>query len=155
MNCPGDPATGFLYVNVHLDYGLKGTTNYSKDGFNNAIDATTQVIRIPDGQDYNFSDSLGGSGTSESENAFKRDPGIGGLVLDSNGDPGANVTVQIYDSTNHLLATVYTDQDGWYMWQYKYTGKPATFTVKLPDYNLAKTVTLKSNGFVLVDFTVY
>ena len=65
-----------------------------------------------------------------------------------------NVKVQIYDSSNKLLATVYTDADGWYMWQYKYTGKAATFTVKLPAYNLAQSVTLKSNGFLLVNFTV-
>ena len=68
-------------------------------------------------------------------------------------NPRPNVKVQIYDSSNKLLATVYTDQDGWYMWQYKYTGKAATFTVKLPNYNLVQSVTLKSNGFILVNFT--
>ena len=40
------------------------------------------------------------------------------------------------------------------MWQYKYTGKAATFTVKLPKYNLLQPVTLKSNGFLVVNFTV-
>jgi hypothetical protein len=49
---------------------------------------------------------------------------------------------------------VYTDADGWYMWQYKYTGKASTFTVKLPAYNLQQSVTLKSNAFVVVNFTV-
>jgi len=43
---------------------------------------------------------------------------------------------------------------GWYMWQYKYTGKAATFTVRLPAYSLAQSITLKSNGFVTVNFTV-
>jgi hypothetical protein len=67
--------------------------------------------------------------------------------------------VDIYDSKNAKLGTVYTDQDGWYMWAYKYTGKPATFTVKLPNYPAAQpsqsqTVTLKSNGFLVVNFTV-
>ncbi len=38
------------------------------------------------------------------------------------------------------------------MWQYKYTGKPVTFTVKLPDYNIAQSVTMKSNRFLVVDF---
>jgi len=28
------------------------------------------------------------------------------------------------------------------------------FTVKLPAYNLSQTVTLKANGFLVVDFTV-
>jgi len=55
---------------------------------------------------------------------------------------------------------VYTDADGWYMWQYKYTGKAATFTVKMtPPLPYAQTtqsqsVTLKSNGYVVVNFTV-
>jgi len=144
---------GVAYINMHLDYGLKGTTNYSKDSSNNAIDATSLLIRIPDKQSYLFSDSTGND-TVQSENTFKRDPGIGGLVVQSSTtNPLPNVKVQIYDSSNKLLATVYTDQDGWYMWQYKYTGKAATFTVKLPNYNLVQSVTLKSNGFVLVYFT--
>jgi hypothetical protein len=32
------------------------------------------------------------------------------------------------------MGTVYTDEDGWHMWQYKWTGKAATFTVTLPEY---------------------
>ena len=144
---------GVAYINMHLDYGLKGATNYSKDSSNNAIDATSLLVRIPDKQSYVFSDSTGND-TVQSENTFKRDPGIGGLVVQSSTtNPLPNVKVQIYDSSNKLLATVYTDQDGWYMWQYKYTGKAATFTVKLPNYNLVQNVTLKSNGFVLVYFT--
>ena len=53
-----------------------------------------------------------------------------------------------------LVATVYTDQDGWYQWAYKYTGKAATFTVKLAAYGASQSVTLKSNGFLVVSFTV-
>jgi len=67
-------------------------------------------------------------------------------------EPVPNVKVKIYDASNKLVTTVYTDQDGWYMWQYKYTGKATTFTVKLPSYNQSKSVTLKSNGFVIVTF---
>ena len=40
------------------------------------------------------------------------------------------------------------------MWAYKYTGKAATFTVKLPAYDQSKSVTLKSNGYLVVNFTV-
>src|SRR5262249_11500814 len=95
-----------------------------------------------------------GSTSVSNENVFKKDPGIGGLVLNGQTTPVANVTVQIYDSANKLLATVYADSDGWYMWQYKYTGKAASFTVKLPNYNQAQSVTLKSNGFLVVGFGV-
>ena len=47
-----------------------------------------------------------------------------------------------------------TDADGWYMWSYKYAGKATSFTVKLPAYGLQQTVTLKSNGYLSVPFTV-
>jgi len=40
------------------------------------------------------------------------------------------------------------------MYNYKWTGKAATFTVKLPDYKLAQSVTLKANSFVVANFTV-
>ena len=96
-----------------------------------------------------------GSDTTQSENVFKKDPGIAGLVLKSGtNDPVPNVVVKIYDASNKLQATLTTDQDGWYMWSFKYTGKASTFTVKLPDYGLMQTVTLKSNGFVNASFTL-
>src|SRR5437867_327547 len=74
------------------------------------------------------------SDTVVNSNVFKHDPGIGGLVLESDGDPVSNVQVEI--SSTKKLATVYTDQHGWYMWAYKDTGKAATFTVELPAYKL-------------------
>ncbi len=52
------------------------------------------------------------------------------------------------------LGTAYVDENGWYLWNYKYTGKATTFTVKLPAYGQSKSVTLKSNGFVIANFTV-
>ena len=74
-------------------------------------------------------------------------PGIAGLVLKSGTlQPVANVTVNIYDASNKLQGSVTTDQDGWFMWNYKYTGKAQTFTVKVPAYNLSQSATLKSNG---------
>jgi YHS domain-containing protein len=147
--------SGFAYANIHVDYGLKGTNNYSKDANNNAIDATTRTIRIPDNQSYTFREDDGtpDSQSVSSRNSFKRDPGIAGLVRRSGTDmpvPNAEVTI----SGDGQKQTVYTDEDGWYMWQYKYTGKPAAFTVKLATYNLSQTVTLKSNGFVVVSFSV-
>ena len=146
---------GYAYINIHLDYGLKGTNPYSKNANNDAVDPLLLTkILIPNLFGYNFDDdSLTAGDMCQNTNVFKRDPGIGGLVLESDGDPVTNVKVQIYQGTK-LMATVYTDADGWYMWQYKYTGKAATFTVKLPDYNLSKSVTLKSNGYLVVSFTL-
>jgi hypothetical protein len=36
----------------------------------------------------------------------------------------------------------------------KYAGKAATFVVKLPAYGQSQSVTLKSNGFLVVNFGV-
>jgi hypothetical protein len=147
---------GFAYINIHLDYGLKGTGNYAKNATNDAIDATSLVVRIADKKAYTFSDNATpGSDTVISENAFKKNPGIGGILLkNGNSQPMSNVKVEIRDSSNKLAGTVYTDVDGWYMWQYKYTGKAATFTVKVPSSNQSQSVTLKSNGFVMANFNL-
>jgi hypothetical protein len=147
--------TGFAYANIHVDYGLKSTTGWSKGGTNGNDALSTLVPPLPsilDYQSYSFSETDGTSDTqvASSRNVFKKDPGIAGLVL-KNGTmmPVPNVTVNIYDASNKLQGTVTTDPDGWFMWNYKYTGKAQTFTVKLPAYNLSQSVTLKSNGFVV------
>jgi hypothetical protein len=162
VSVPFASATGFAFAYIHLDYGLKKTTGYVKGGVTQscntaANDAIASLITIPDCQSYMFSQSDGGgsSQTVSSRNVFKRDPGIAGLVLNSAGTPVSNATVAIYQGANLLPSAVLsTDSDGWYSWQYKYTGKATTFTVKLLAYALAQTVTLKSNGFLVVNFMV-
>lgn len=142
---------GFAYINMHLDYGLKITSGCTRGANDTAVCAGQSIVN---GQGYSFSDTNGGNPTVYSENSFKKNPGVGGLVLKNGaGNPVPNVTVEIYQSTK-LLGTVYTDQDGWYMWSYKYTGKAVTFTVKLPAHGLSQSGTLKSNGFLNVNFTV-
>src|SRR5262249_45285659 len=140
------PGAGPKFVTIHLDYGLKGETGCTKLNNNNdASCAAPTAIAIPNLQPYSFSDSIFGSLSVSSENVFKRDPGIGGLVQNASSNPVPNVKVDIYDSSNTPITTVYTDQDGWYMWQYKYTGKAATFAVKLPSHGLQQNVTPKTN----------
>jgi hypothetical protein len=146
-------AQGFAYVNIHLDYGLKGTGPYNKDGNNNAINPTSLAVLIPDKQTYAFSNNAGPGDSVMSLNVFKKNPGIGGLVKKAGTDqPLYNVKAEIYQGTK-LMGTVYTDDDGYFMWAYKYTGKATTFTVKLPAYGQSKSDTLKSNGFLAMDFT--
>ncbi len=164
VTCPV-PDSGFLYVNIHLDYGLKGTTGYSNSNSNVVNAANTTQVIIPNMATYTFGfgdgELLTDSDDVQSENVFKRDPGIGGLVLDSDGYPVPNAKVQIFQGISRsAAAAVVTDQDGWYMWQYKWTGKAASFTVKMtPPLPYAQTtqsqsVTLKANGFLVVPFTV-
>jgi hypothetical protein len=143
---------GFSYIAIHLDYGYKGYDNCQKDkpstGAATCSSPGSAIITSP--ETYNFA---GVTPTVQSENVFKRDPGIGGLVTQSE-IPVVGATVNIYDGNNHLLGTVTTDSDGWYMWNYKYSGKAATFVVQLPAYGKSQTVTLKSNGFLVVNFSV-
>jgi hypothetical protein len=141
---------GFSYITIHLDYGYKGLDGCTKDS--TTLTATCGTTSITSPKQYAFD---GVSPAVQSENVFKKDPGIGGLVTQaSTGNPVVGTTVKIYDGSNKLLGTVTTDSDGWYMWAYKYTGKAATFVVKLPAYNQSQTVTLKSNSFLVVNFGV-
>jgi hypothetical protein len=144
-------ASGLVYVRVHLDYGLKNTAPYTKSVDNAVGDVT---IHSPQSYEFAVADGVSDTQSISSENVFKHDPGFAGLVTNGEGDPVSGVKVQIYNSANKLLATVYTDQDGFYFYNYKHTGKAATFTLKLPDYSLVKSVTLKANGLVAVDFQI-
>jgi hypothetical protein len=149
------PETGPVYVTTHLDYGLKQTGGWTKGTKNQAIKSP---VTIWDPQGYSFSYTItdGGSATLtetvESKNTFKTNPGFAGRVTDSSGlNPVSGVTVEIYDSIGKL-GSVVTDDNGEYLFTYKYTRKAALFTVKLPDYGLQQTVTLKSNSFAVVNF---
>src|SRR5207247_1220588 len=50
------PASGFIYLNLHLDYGLKKTLPYAKGGpnGNDAINPTSLAVLIPDRGSYSF-----------------------------------------------------------------------------------------------------
>lgn len=139
-------------MTIHLDYDLKKTVGYTPDIDKNAQHSTTS---IPNYGSYDFSYTDGittDTQTIQNENVFKHDPGFAGIVPDSNGNPVESVKVQIYSPDGKLLATVYTDEDGWYMYHYKHTGKVATYTIKCGE--ITKTVTLKANQIVQMNFTI-
>jgi hypothetical protein len=151
-----DDYAGFLYINLHLDYGLKKNIGGLSPGGSN--DAVGAVLTIEDGWQYTFS-VTGPEGFSDEDevmnvNAFKRSPGFGGLVLDEDGDPVVGAVIEIW-LKNDLIGTVITDDDGWYMLDYKHTGKPTTFTLKLfiDDELITEiTVTVKPASFSMVIF---
>jgi hypothetical protein len=150
----GSP-NGFLYINIHLDYGLKDTTYWSKglndNAVNTAVAPNPTYPTIVNPTSYTFSDSEGTPPiTIKSYNIFKKNPGVGGLVQ-IGGAGQISKTVEIWIG-GKLAGTAVTDQDGWYMWSYKWTGKAVSFTVKVPALGLVGTGTLKANGYVQVNF---
>ncbi len=175
------PSTGQAYIWIHLDYGLKKTTGYknvadlktgtrvcdltkTSKGDDNDANATltgTAKVTICDNDHYAFSAtgsiSLGNaSSTVTNNNVFKRDPGIAGEVLDTNGTPIPGATVQIYDNNGKLVATLTTDQDGTFSYAFKYTGKQVTYSIVVTTswYTNTQTFTIKSNQYVWVNVSV-
>jgi hypothetical protein len=160
------PPHGGVYLAIHLDYGLKKATfaqDFMPDSSGNALlCGTTSPIIIPNGGvTYNFATGGAGSGgaTVSSCNDFKKTTGTAGIVQNSlslNPVPGSSAVLK--DSKNTVLGSAVTDSDGWYVINYKWTGKAATFYVTMtppPGYGSPKTqtITLKSNGFIEADFT--
>jgi hypothetical protein len=147
---------GFLYINLHLDYGLKKNIGGLSPGGSN--DAVGTVLTIEDGWQYRFS-VTGPEGFSDEDevmnvNSFKRSPGFGGLVLDAEGDPVVGAVIEIW-LKNEIIGTVVTDEDGWYMLDYKHLGKPTTFKLKLyinGELITEITVTVKPASFSMVIF---
>jgi hypothetical protein len=165
------PATGLLYVTIHLDYGLKDTGGYSKatdsagcapnpdgddiDAISSGTGSNPGAHNICDGQGYTFSftDGDSGSTTVSQRNVMKKNPGVGGLALKPDKTAVAGAQADVYIA-GKKAGTVTTDEDGWYMWTYKYTGKRVALMVKLPAFNLTQNSEIKSNAFVQVDFVV-
>jgi hypothetical protein len=148
-----------LYITIHLDYGLKKMAGgYSAnlvagDHYLDAVaTAGSAYDTIENDYPYTFSVTgpVSGSDTFNNLNVFKNDPGIGGLVLDEFGNPLQNEKVEVFQGKNSY-GTAYTDEDGWYMVNFKYTGKPTTFTIKADGYP-DQTVTIRSNSFTVVSF---
>jgi hypothetical protein len=161
-------SSGYVYLNVHLDYGLKKAGGYQPDINGNAIMCTTSTtppVPIPNNVIYPFSYSVNAGSpivptpVIMSGNDFKRNPGVGGLVIHGaslNAAPGAKAVLK--DSNKNVLGSCVSDSDGWYMVTYKWTGKATTLYVTLTPAGggtpITQTVTLKSNGYAQSDFTV-
>ena len=166
------PATGMAYVTIHLDYGLKKTGSWKQPGTStlnpvsnlSIADVLNQTgfgsgaVTIHGYEVYNFARTVGGDTATtkpSSYNEFKKFAGFLGFVTDKvTGKPIANGKITIYDPSNKLLTTQYTDADGYYMYAYKHTSKAATYTIKAPAYGKSTAVTVKANGFAAVDFEV-
>jgi len=175
------PGTGLSYVNVHLDYGLKGPgvnanpfdgivdrydgvlSGGATDAFvdvNNTL-TTPSVVAIDDCARYEFwhgAPSGDRSATVQSVNAFKKISGVYSQSFRSSsgrvGIPGVTATLK-KKGTNPILASGLADEDGYVLLNYKHTGKAAAFTVTLviPGVGTrSQDVTLKANGWAEVSY---
>lgn len=150
---------GTAYINIHLEYGLKGEGGYSPynqpDG---SIDALSDINPdILDGTAHTFAayedkngDQIGSHSTDESDeligssediiynnNIFKKNWGVGGLILDQNGQPIEDeyFRVELYQGKSNdtkpdmLIGSNTTDANQWYSISYKHTGKPVDYYV--------------------------
>jgi hypothetical protein len=158
------PASGIVYLNIHLDYGLKGTTGYGADASLNATVCGTNTIAIPNTMQFTFGATTNGlpfdADAVTSCNSFKKNPGVGGLVQSgssSDGVLGANAVLK--DAKGSVIVSGVTDDDGWYICNYKYTGKAATFYVTVTigsgksAWTQTHTITLQANKYVEDDYT--
>jgi hypothetical protein len=157
------PSTGMVYVTLHLDYVLKKSINWTqKTGTDTIPDAFNQTgfesgsVTIEGVQPYTFSRTVGSDASTvlpESYNEFKKNPGVGGSTIKKlEGSAATGLRVELWGPTGKLVGYAVTDADGVYQIIYKHTGKAATFTVKVPSLKLQQTVTLKANGFGVVNF---
>jgi hypothetical protein len=157
------PATGNLFVTIHLDYGLKPTLGWSKVGLNDAqhsefaVGSGTVILHdTPVYEEYRFAFTDGAAVEEErihSTNVFKSNPGVNGVVLQTGtGTPRAGVRVELRGAANKLVGSATTDADGFFMIVYKHKGKATDFTVLLPEFGVSQTVRLKANGFAVVPF---
>jgi uncharacterized protein YfaS (alpha-2-macroglobulin family) len=86
-------------------------------------------------------------------NEFKKNPGsAGSITQNGTASPKSGVKVQLIGPNKAVVGTAISDSDGVWVITYKHTGKEASYTVKLPDFGLKQIISLKANGFVIVNF---
>jgi hypothetical protein len=151
------PSSGTVYLTIHLNYGLKGSSFGRSD--DDATNPSTGQVVIPDDATYSFSvsaSSLTDTQTVMSQNAFKQDQVVAGIITDQMGSPVVNIPVSLFDSAGNLVAIALTDVDGFVGFHPQISGK-STFTVQssLPDGTvISQTVTVKPHHSEFLSFSV-
>jgi hypothetical protein len=150
------PATGFAYVNQHLDDGLKGpqvdlngdgivdTLRYAKGAGAQALWPTSSgplvgVVLIPELAAHTFKVGAGwgsvtplGEDSVLNDNEFKKNPGVSGRVTIGPTEFGTPVVGHIVELWlgGSKLADAKTDEDGFYLITHKHTGRETTYEVR-------------------------
>jgi hypothetical protein len=155
------PASGVVYLAIHLDYGLKKTSGYTQNFSGDALDCATGTMRIPNHGSYSFTVSGAQTDTTsiQNYNSFKRIRGVAGLAqYKATLDPVCGAAVTLSNARGVPVGSAVTDEDGFYLISYKHTGRAATFYVSIAHppptayYAETQAIQLKANGFVRLDF---
>ncbi len=180
------PDSGKAYVNIHLDYGVKGPKTDANPvdtlidrydvGFNTCVgdetyyDALTNVatpttatpVALATCTQYPFGHTTStcsplddpvcsGADSVENVNVFKKFVGIATQAT-MGGGPWGKVPVSFWKAGQQLEAGT-TDDDGYYAFLYKHTGKAANYVVKFgAPVNAEATVQLKGNGWATATY---
>jgi hypothetical protein len=144
---PNAGMTGFFYINVHCDYGLKHTTGYEPQPYDTTdlskANAVSDTEIIDDLTPYEFSvdGPVLNSQFIENRNVFKKIRGIAGYVTDF--VSGVTITITGPDGWS---AVVITDDDGFFGYSFHHKGKQAKYTVTATDYQTVE-IWLKAGRF--------
>ena len=172
--------SGQVYVNVHLDYGLKGThvdanpcddglfDRYDRgiapspwesfDAYVNTTDDALVDLGIPDLNDYLFFHTDGEllhQDVVQNLNSFKMIAGVFGIVSQSFTSSGvSDIPVELVSvKTGEIVQTGVTDEDGYFLLTHRHRGKPAPYLVYLgAGYNMVQEIGMKNNGWGEVNF---
>jgi hypothetical protein len=144
-------SSGLAYINVHLDYGLKGLnpndnpcvsrydqgTYISPWGSSDALEDTDindGSVRVKDLENRWFSYAAGDvqfGDFIQNVNLFKKIAGAFGRVgCESQGAGLANYYLELV-SNGKVVKSGFTDEDGYYSLPYKHKGKQALYDIRL------------------------
>lgn len=157
------PDSGLVQIAVHLDFGLKRSSGYLRNMYDDALDcATGSVVLIPNHANLEFavSGAQSGSATIQNINVWKKMVGVAGLVLYAPTlDPVPGASLALYDANRVLVGSAVSDEDGFYVIPYKHKGRAALYSVRMAtkvpsSYKTVVPVTIKANDIVALDFLV-
>ncbi len=167
-----------LYLNIHLDFGLKGPhvdffsdaggvvmpggdgdpDRYDKGGATSPWDSAdawadnTKVVAIEDCQDLLFShetDAEGGSGSDIVQNLNVFKRPAGVFGLVTGVEDATEILVELIHPEDGVVATATPDEDGYYLLNYKHKGRPTIYTVQVSvEDEMGNVTILSSEGAV-------
>jgi hypothetical protein len=130
----GLPDEDFLYINIHLDFGLEKTKPWARSG-ENALDTDglPYDVDILENTLFNFSSSvLGSEDGISNDNIFKNIKGLGGTMRVENETESFGLAGQkliFTDTKNKVVGQATTDEDGWYFGTSSAPSKLTTYRV--------------------------